>query len=98
MRGLLIFGSRSWLILAAVLLVVGLALVVWRYANLRTNGIARLMAPLFKMLGLLLLAICMLEPLWSGQRARPGANLFVVLADDSQSFRLVDKAPLAFDW
>src|SRR5256885_2426142 len=43
------------------------------------------------MLGLLLLAACLLDPLWSRQRARPGANLFVVIADNSQGMQIKDR-------
>ena len=38
-----------------------------------------------------LLCLCLLEPLFSGTRARPGANQFVVLADNSQSMTLQDR-------
>jgi hypothetical protein len=36
------------------------------------------------------LGLCLLEPLWFGERARPGANLFAVLADNSQSLQIRD--------
>src|SRR5205814_7041171 len=36
-------------------------------------------------------AVCLLDPLWSGQRARPGANLFVVMADNSQGMQIKDR-------
>ncbi len=90
MLGTLIFGGQSWLTVAVVLFGLGLALVVWRYSGSRTDLPTRLMASFFKALGLLLLSICLLEPLWSGQRARPGANLFVLMADDSQSLTIKD--------
>ena len=90
MRGTLIFGSQPWLVWAAALFLLGFVLVVWRSWNARTEGAARWLAPLFKLFGLLLLAICTLEPLWSGQRVSPGANLFLILADDSQSLTIKD--------
>ncbi|MEI8020284.1 MAG: hypothetical protein WCH39_18935, partial [Schlesneria sp.] len=90
MLGTLIFGGQSWLTVAVVLFGLGLALVVWRYSGSRTDLPTRLIASFFKALGLLLLSICLLEPLWSGQRARPGANLFVLMADDSQSLTIKD--------
>lgn len=86
----LIFGSQSLLIWAVMLFLLGLALVVWRTAKSPRDGSRRLASSLFKILGLLLLTICLLEPMWSGQRARPGANLFVILADDSQSLTIKD--------
>ena len=34
--------------------------------------------------------MCLLEPLWVSQRARPGANVFAVIADNSQSLQVTD--------
>ena len=45
---------------------------------------------MLKALGFAALALCLLEPLWSGQRARPGANLFSIVADNSQSLQVKD--------
>ncbi len=42
------------------------------------------------MFGVAALAFCLLEPLWSGQRARPGANLFAIVADNSQGLQIKD--------
>ena len=36
------------------------------------------------------LALCLLEPLWFGEHVRPGANLFAVVADNSQSMQVKD--------
>ena len=91
MSGTLIFGSQAWLAVAVVLLLLGIALVAWRYWNAPLEGVAGWLAPLCKILGLLLLGICLLEPLWSGRRVSPGANLFVILADDSQSLNMKDR-------
>ena len=91
MSGTLIFGSQAWLAVAVVLLLLGIALVGWRYWNVPLEGVAGWLAPLCKILGLLLLGICLLEPLWSGRRVSPGANLFVILADDSQSLNMKDR-------
>jgi uncharacterized membrane protein len=44
-----------------------------------------------KVLGLAALLTCLLEPLWSGQRARPGANLFAIVADNSQGLQIKDR-------
>ena len=75
------------------LVVVGLAgagiLLAWNYRPAPTGGMRILCAGL-KLLGFLALALCLLEPLWSGQRARPGANLFAVVADNSQGLQIRD--------
>src|SRR5207237_5199446 len=35
--------------------------------------------------------LCWLEPMWSGQHARPGANLFAIVADNSQGLQIKDR-------
>src|SRR5205807_10652176 len=34
---------------------------------------------------------CLLGPLWSGQRARPGANLMAIVADNSMGLQIKDR-------
>jgi uncharacterized membrane protein len=43
-----------------------------------------------KLAGVLTLALCLLEPMQLGQRARPGANVFALMVDESQSLRVKD--------
>ena len=43
-----------------------------------------------RLAGLSLLFFCALEPLWTGSRARPGSNVFAVMADTSRSLTLTD--------
>jgi uncharacterized membrane protein len=86
----LIFSGWSWLWLAAVGLGLGLLLVVWSYRPV-APGLPRWLCPVLKTFGFTALALCLLEPLWSGQRARPGANLFAVVADNSQGLQIKDR-------
>ena len=44
-----------------------------------------------KTLGLAGLALCLVEPLLSGTRARRGANMFAIVADNSQSMNIHDR-------
>ena len=44
-------------------------------------------ASALKAAALAALALCLLEPLWFGEHVRPGANLFAVMADNSQSLQ-----------
>jgi uncharacterized membrane protein len=45
---------------------------------------------LLKLAGILALALCLLDPMHVSQRARPGANLFALMADNSQSLQIKD--------
>lgn len=85
----LTFSAPHWLWPAAAAF--GLAMVVlwWSYRSGLSGRVRGLCAGL-KALGIAALAFCLLEPLWTGQRARPGANLFAVVADNSQGLQLKD--------
>ncbi len=78
-------GSPFWLIPAAIVAVVG-AVLTW---NAVGKGHApervRRLAGALKAFALLLLAVCLIEPVWSGVHPRPHSNLFLVLTDTSQS-------------
>lgn len=87
----LLFSGRDWLLTAASLAVFVLLLLFWGYRKVPLDGGYRFLAFLLKTLGVLALAICLLEPLWSGKRARPGANVFVILADNSQRMQIRDR-------
>lgn len=83
--GELLIGSRDWVPVAAVAFVVITLLTVWSYRKLPLSPGAKVLAIALKIVGVMLLAVCLIEPLFSGVRPRPGANLFVVLTDNSQS-------------
>src|SRR5688572_295230 len=85
----LTFSAWNWL--WPVVLFVGIAALVlaWSYRASAGQPLRWVCFGL-KAVGLLALALCLLEPLWLGQRARPGANLFAVLADNSQGLQIRD--------
>jgi uncharacterized membrane protein len=85
----LIFSGWNWLWFAAGALLFGLILSAWSY-RAAPAGPVRWSCFALKTLGIAALAFCLLEPLWSGQRARPGANLFALVADNSQSLQIKD--------
>lgn len=85
-----VFGSQEWLGPAIALGVVAAVIVVARYRTAALDSRTRWWAASLKGIALTLLLACLLEPLWSGQRARPGANLFAVLADNSESLTIRD--------
>lgn len=87
--GAITFSGWNWLLPAIAIVVVASAALVWTYRP-ATGGFRRWACPLLKWLGIVALAFCLLEPLWSRQRARPGSNLFAVVADNSQGLQVKD--------
>ena len=85
----LIFSGWQWLWLVIGAVAFGSLLALWSYRS-SPLGPARMLCPFLKLLGFSTLALCLLEPLWSSQRARPGANLFAVVADNSQGLQIRD--------
>ncbi|MBA4020226.1 MAG: hypothetical protein C0483_23950 [Pirellula sp.] len=85
----LVWGAPQWL--PAVLAVVVAAGIVLAWGYRRTSGTRtlRLTAASLKAAGIALLAVALLDPLWSGTRVRPGENIIVVLADTSRSMEIV---------
>jgi len=88
---ILILSGWNFLWLAAGVTGAAFLLLLWSY-RAAPAGAVRWLCLGLKTLGIAVLAICLLEPLWSGQRARPGANLFAVVADNSQSLQVKDPA------
>src|SRR5688500_12686380 len=86
----LVWGAADWLAVAAGLAGGMLLLLAWGYWRAPASRGVRALAVGLKVIAVLVLAACLLEPLFSGTRARPGANQFVVLADDSRSMSLRD--------
>jgi len=82
--------ASRWIWPAAVLLAAAVVLLVWSYRRAPRIGAARIIAFCLKALGLILLVLCLLEPLWNGRRAKSGANLFVVVADNSNGMNIRD--------
>ena len=85
----LTFADGNRIPLAIGLLGVLAGVLWWSYrrtdaAEVRWGG------RILKWLGLTALILCLLEPRWLDQRARPGANLFAVVADNSQGLQIHD--------
>ena len=87
----LVWGAADWAAVAAAAAAICLVLLLAGYWRAGATRPVRLIAGALKALGVVILALILLEPLFSGTRARPGANQFVVLADNSQSMTLKDR-------
>jgi uncharacterized membrane protein len=86
----LTFSGSAWLWPAVGAAVVAALAAFWSY-RAASPGAWRWVCAGLKALGIALLAFCLLEPLWSAPRARPGANLFAILADNSQGMQVHDR-------
>jgi len=87
----LFISGRDWLVPAVVLLGVASVFLIWSYQRGPASGMLRIGCALLKLVGILALLACLLDPLWSGQRARPGANFFAIVADNSQGMQIKDR-------
>jgi uncharacterized membrane protein len=87
----ILISGRDWLVPGIAVFSFVLLLLVWSYRTAPGGGGFRLLCLILKLLGVLALAACLLEPLWTRERARPGANYFALLADNSQGMKIKDR-------
>jgi uncharacterized membrane protein len=86
----LLFARSDWLLPALAGAAAISLLMLWLYRRLWRDTPAFRVGAVAKLVALALLALCLAEPLWSSQRVRPGANLFLLVADNSRSLSLHD--------
>src|SRR5688500_502741 len=89
----LAFAAKDWLLPALIAALVSVALVGLSYRRSPASRKMRLWGAGLKLLGIIALLLCLIEPLWTGERAKPGANLFAIIADNSQSMSLPGASP-----
>lgn len=65
-------GARHWLGGAALLVVAALVAVAWSYRRGGSRSWVRAVAAVLKGVGVVALAVCLVEPLFTGTRPRPG--------------------------
>jgi uncharacterized membrane protein len=87
---IIILPGRSWLVPAIVALAAPAAALVWASRRNVTERWVTLVCGSLKLAGVAVLALCLLEPLLVSQRAKPGANVFALIADNSQSMQVKD--------
>lgn len=86
----LVISGQNWLLPVAAFLAVAVGVVLWTYRRDKAPTGLRVACAALKLLGLLTLGVVLLDPLWSGERARPGSNLFVILADNGAAMQIKD--------
>jgi uncharacterized membrane protein len=84
------FAAKSWLAPVLIAFVVTLGFVAAAYVRSAASVPLRLVCAALKLLGIAALLACLLEPMWSREKAKPGANVFAVVADNSRSLTLTD--------
>ncbi len=89
----MVFGTvflvgKAWLTPVLVAAAVALISIVWSYARSAASVPLKLVCAGLKLLGVAALLACLLEPMWSREKAKPGANVFAVVADNSRSLSL----------
>ena len=84
----LYLAGKAWLLPATLWLAMGLATVWWAYRGASMDRHIRGACMGLKCLGLLLLLLCLLDPMASQERAKPGANRLALLADTSEGMNL----------
>ena len=92
LASLVIGAPAAWIWPTVATVVLLSLLVIGNYRRAAAPGEIRLLAGILKIIGIVALAVCVLEPLFSGLRPRPGANVFVILADKSQSMQVQEEA------
>lgn len=81
----LLFRRTEWIIPALILGAAAAYLIWWSSRRVNSAQKIRVLASLLKVTGIALLVVCLLEPVWSGFQPKPHSNLFLVLADNSES-------------
>lgn len=90
--GSLVWGAPQWLWPAVAIAIVLAMIVAWSYGRGQLSSSAQLAAFALKVIAIALLALCLLDPLQTGTRPRPQANLFPLLVDHSQSMSMRSEA------
>ena len=82
------WGAAHWALPLAVVAIAFVVLVAWAYFFVPIRRQSAALAAGLKVAAVLLLILCLLEPLASGTRPRPGANVVALLVDNSQSMQV----------
>lgn len=84
----IVWGAPQWTV--PVMIVSGLLViaVLVNYATSHVSPGIKILAAALKLVAIVLLALCLLQPMRRGIRPRPRANLMPILVDDSRSMSL----------
>ena len=88
-------AGRDWLVPVAAAFGIAAFAIALSYARSAAPARVRIACAVLKLLGVAALLACLLEPMWSRERAKPGANVFAIIADNSRSLTLKDAGATA---
>ena len=83
-------SGKEWLLPVALALVVAVGFVLWAYHKAPTDRKTRRICIGLKVLGIVLLLLCLVDPMVTEERAKPGGNLLALVADTSEGLNLTD--------
>jgi uncharacterized membrane protein len=86
--GSIVWGAPDWALPALAIAIVIALLSLWSYGTDRARSSLHLLSLLLKWAAVGLLALCLLDPMQSGTRPKPQANLMPILVDNSQSMTM----------
>ena len=86
--GIVFFAADKWLAPVLVAFVAAMVFVAWSYLRSAASVPLKAACAALKLLGVAALLACLLEPMWSREKAKPGANVFAVVVDNSRSLAL----------
>lgn len=86
-----VWAARDWILPACLLGGLVFVTVLWAYSAVAASWWVKLTCALLKSAAVVLLAAMLVEPMRSDSKPVPGANLFAIVADRSQSLQVVDE-------
>ena len=85
-----LFSAPDWRPTVVALFAIMLITLMWTYTRSQAAVWVRIVCATLKAAGVFLLGLCLLEPMETTEVPKPGANLFLVMADQSQSLQVRD--------
>ncbi|MHC4323080.1 MAG: hypothetical protein ACYSUX_02280 [Planctomycetota bacterium] len=89
--GSIIIPAGPWVWLSLPVLAAAVVLLAWSYRRSPEISAVHRIAFCLRLLGVLVLVLFLIEPLWSGRHVKSGANLFLVVADNSSGMNVRDQ-------
>jgi uncharacterized membrane protein len=89
--GSIIVPAGPWVWLGVPVLAATVVLLLWSYRRSPEISAVHRIAFFLRLLGVLVLILCLTEPLWSGRHVKSGENLFLIIADNSSGMNVRDQ-------